>query len=71
MGWQRFLRRARWDRERIEEIESYVRSETDDNIAGGMSYDQARAAARRKLGISSASGARPRVFWLVPERRLW
>ncbi len=50
MGWSRFFRRAKWDRERSEEIESYVQMETDDNIARGMSEREALAAARRKFG---------------------
>ena len=50
MNWGYLLRRAKWDRERFEEIESYVRIETDENIARGMPYAEARAAARRKLG---------------------
>ncbi len=50
MGLGRFFRRAKWDRERLEEIESYVRIETDENIARGMPDGEARAAARRKLG---------------------
>ena len=29
MGWQRFFRRAKWDRERSAEIESYVVLEND------------------------------------------
>jgi len=50
MGWRKFLRRAKWDRERLEEIESYVRMETDENIALGMPHSQAREAALKKLG---------------------
>jgi hypothetical protein len=50
MSIGRFFRRARWDRERSEEMESYLGIETDENVACGMSYDQARAAALRKLG---------------------
>ena len=50
MGWRRFTRRSWWDDERTRELESYLDLETDDNIARGMSPDQARAAARRKLG---------------------
>jgi putative ABC transport system permease protein len=50
MGWRRFTRRAWWDDERARELESYLDLETDDNIARGMSADEARAAARRKLG---------------------
>ena len=50
MTWHRFLQRKKWDRERREELESYLQIETDDNIARGMSEEVACAAARRKLG---------------------
>jgi predicted permease len=50
MGMRRYFRRAQWDRERSEEIESYVEIETGENIARGMTPEEARAAARRKLG---------------------
>lgn len=50
MSWQRFFRRAKWDRERYEEIESYVQIETDANIARGMRPEEARDAARKKFG---------------------
>ncbi|MBV9303777.1 MAG: ABC transporter permease [Acidobacteriaceae bacterium] len=53
MGLPRFLRRAKWDRERSQEIESYVQIETDENLARGMQYSEARAAARRKFGNST------------------
>jgi predicted permease len=53
MGLGRFFRRAKWDQERLEEIESYVQIETDENIARGMPYARARAAARRKFGNST------------------
>ncbi|HTX36358.1 MAG TPA: ABC transporter permease [Bryobacteraceae bacterium] len=53
MGWRRFFRRAQWDRERSEEIESYIRIETDENLACGMPYGEAHAAARRKFGNST------------------
>jgi predicted permease len=53
MSIRRFLRRAQWDRERSEEVESYLRIETDENVAGGLPYDEARAAALRKLGNST------------------
>jgi predicted permease len=46
----RFFHRARWDDERARELESHLAIETDENIARGMTPDQARAAARRKLG---------------------
>jgi predicted permease len=53
MAWVKFLRRAKWDRERRQEIESYLQMETEDNIARGMPPQAARAAARRKLGNST------------------
>jgi len=50
MGLGRFLRRARWDRERRQEIDSYIQIETDANIANGMSPESAEQAAHRKFG---------------------
>ena len=50
MSLIRFLRRSAWDEERARELESYLAIETDENIARGMPPDEARAAARRKLG---------------------
>jgi putative ABC transport system permease protein len=50
MGWFRLFRRSHWDRERAAELESYLQIETDDNIARGMSQDEARRAAHLKLG---------------------
>src|SRR3954447_15383499 len=50
MRIRRFLRRAQWDRDRSEEMESYLRIEIDENVARGLPYDEARAAALRKLG---------------------
>src|SRR5690349_21099144 len=50
MSWRRYLRRAKWDRARLEETESYVQIETDENVARGMPPEEALAAARRKLG---------------------
>ncbi|MGA3238107.1 MAG: ABC transporter permease [Bryobacteraceae bacterium] len=53
MNWRYLFGRAKCDRERFEEIESYVQIEIDDNIARGMPDAEARAAARRKLGNST------------------
>src|ERR1043166_1601232 len=50
MSWRRFFRREAWDRERARELECYLAADTEDNIARGMAPDQARYAARRKLG---------------------
>jgi predicted permease len=50
MSWTRFFRRRYWDEERARELEAYLEAETDENIARGMSPEEARYAARRKLG---------------------
>jgi predicted permease len=50
MSWTRFFRRRFWDEERARELEAYLETETDENIARGMSPEEARYAARRKLG---------------------
>jgi putative ABC transport system permease protein len=50
MSIRRFFRRSRWDDERARELEAHLAIETDDNVARGMTPDEARDAARRKLG---------------------
>ena len=50
MSWTRFFRRRYWDQERARELEAYLEAETDENIARGMSPEEARYAAHRKLG---------------------
>jgi len=50
MSISRYLRRSRWDDERAHELEVYLDIETDENIARGMTPEEARFAARRKLG---------------------
>lgn len=50
MSIRRFFRREQWDRERSEEIESYLDMETDENVARGLPFEEARLAALRKLG---------------------
>src|SRR5260221_161202 len=50
MSLRRFFRRRDWDEERARELESYLAEATDDNLAAGMTPDQARVAAHRKLG---------------------
>jgi predicted permease len=50
MSWTRFFRRRYWDEERARELEAYLEAETDENIARGMSPEEARYAAHRKLG---------------------
>jgi len=50
MTWRRFFRRAQWDADRAEELASHLDIETDENIARGMSPDEARRRAHIKLG---------------------
>jgi putative ABC transport system permease protein len=50
MSWTRFFRRKHWDEERARELDAYLDAETDENIARGMSVEEARYAAHRKLG---------------------
>jgi hypothetical protein len=50
MAWSRFFRRSAWDAERARELQAYLAEEIDDNVARGMSLDEARSAAHRKLG---------------------
>ena len=50
MSWMRFFRRRRWDEERARELEAYLEAETEENMARGMSPEEARYAAHRKLG---------------------
>jgi len=60
MSIRRFFRRARWDEERRLEIESHLAIEIDENIARGMSLEDARFAARRKFG--NVTLAREHIF---------
>jgi predicted permease len=53
MAWTRFFRRRRWDEERARELEAYLQMETDENMARGMSSEDARHEAHRKLGNST------------------
>jgi putative ABC transport system permease protein len=50
MSWLRFLRRKKWDAERARELDSYLEIEASENISRGMSSDDAKFAALRKLG---------------------
>src|SRR5262250_1604833 len=50
MWWMRFFRRKQWDEERARELEAHLEIETADFIARGMSPEEARYKARRKLG---------------------
>jgi predicted permease len=50
MSWLRLLRRKRSDAELQAEIETFLTEETADNMARGMSPEEARRQARVKLG---------------------
>jgi putative ABC transport system permease protein len=60
MSLSRFLHRDRWDDERARELEAHLAIETDENIARGMSPDEARAAACRRLG--NATHIREQIY---------
>ncbi len=57
MSWRRFLRRRTWDRQRSQELESYLQLETDGNLARGMPQAEARAAARAVVLVAAAVAA--------------
>jgi putative ABC transport system permease protein len=50
MSFLRFFRRGSWDAERARELAAYLDQEIDDNLARGMTHDDAVRAAHRKLG---------------------
>jgi len=50
MKWPHVFRRAHRLAENARELQFYLEAETEDNIARGMSRDEAYSAARRKLG---------------------
>jgi putative ABC transport system permease protein len=49
-SWFRFLRRAQKDAESAGDIQFYLDTETEENIARGMPAEEARAAAFKKFG---------------------
>ena len=50
MSWRRFWQRGRRDEEFARELESYLAHEEDDKVDTGLSSEEARSAALRKLG---------------------
>src|SRR5229473_5072923 len=50
MSWRRFFRRSKRDAESAADLQFYLDTETEDNMARGMPPVEARAAACRKLG---------------------
>ncbi len=54
MSLRRYLRRKQWDEERARELEAHLEQETADNIARGMTAQEARRRAYMKLGNPTA-----------------
>lgn len=50
MSWRRFFQRRKWDEERARELASYLETETEENLARGMTREEAGRAAHIKLG---------------------
>ena len=50
MSLRRYLHRREWDEERARELEAHLEQETADNVAGGMTPDEARRRPHMKLG---------------------
>jgi putative ABC transport system permease protein len=50
MNWRRFVQRAEADDELRQELESFIEITAEQYVAQGMDPDEARRAARRKLG---------------------
>jgi hypothetical protein len=51
--WGRFFRRRMRDREVARDLQFYLDLETEENMARGMTPEEARSSARRKLGNPS------------------
>jgi predicted permease len=50
MSWRKFFRRKQWDRDRFQEIEEHIVFAIDENIARGMSLEEARRQAYLQFG---------------------
>jgi putative ABC transport system permease protein len=50
MSLRRYLHRREWDEERARELEGHLAQETSDNLARGMTAQEARRRAYMKLG---------------------
>src|SRR5690348_46686 len=60
MSLRRFFHRARRDADHAQEFESFVEMETAENVARGMTEEEARRAARMKFG--NPTSLREKVF---------
>jgi predicted permease len=54
MSLRRFFRRRQWDEERARELEAHIALEIDDNLARGMTSQEARRRAYIRLGNPTA-----------------
>jgi predicted permease len=50
MSLRRYFRRRQWDEERVREMEAHLAQEMDDNVARGMTPEEAKRRAYMKLG---------------------
>jgi putative ABC transport system permease protein len=50
MSLRRFFRRRYWDAERVHEFETHIQNDIDDNLARGMTREEARRQAYLKFG---------------------
>jgi predicted permease len=68
MQWKRYLERRRRDEDLAAEIAHHIAQETDDNVARGLSPEDARVAALRKFGnrraVREAVYDRNSIGWL-------
>src|SRR5262245_9725977 len=60
MNWRRIIKRTLADDELQQELESYIEITAEEYVARGMAPDEARLAARRKLG--NATRIREEVY---------
>jgi hypothetical protein len=58
MKWCCFWERDRCDEELTRELESYLEHEEDEKAGAGLSREEARSAALRKLGNITGSARR-------------
>ncbi len=72
MSLRRFLHRRQWDQERLREMEAHLAHEIDDNVARGLTPEEARRQAYVKFGNPTA--VRERIWEMnsfVPLENLW
>ena len=50
MSFDKYFHRQRWDAERAQEFEAHIQNEIDDNLARGMTREEARRQAYLKFG---------------------